>query len=82
MRVQGTYFTCKEDDIEELKRTEKLLNESIKNNPESVALYTDDDKCIGHSVRAWIEEDHIVIEYEADEAYKEEFEKEGFSYSL
>lgn len=79
MKVRGTFFTCKEDDIEELRRTEEILNRTIENNPNNIALYTDDDKCVGVAIKAWVDEDHIVIEYEADEKYKDEFIKEGFS---
>ena len=79
MRVRGTFFTCKEDDIEELRRTEEILNRTIEDNPNNIALYTDEDECIGVALKAWVDEDHIVIEYEADEKYRDELVKEGFS---
>ncbi len=79
MKVRGTFFTCKEDDIEELRRTEELLNRTIEDNPNNIALYTDEDECVGVAIRAWVDEDHIVIEYEADEKYRDELTKEGFS---
>lgn len=81
MIVQGTFFVGKEGDIEELKRTEEILNRMIEDNPKNIALYTDEDECIGASIRAWVDEDHIVVEYEADEKYKDELIKEGFSIS-
>ena len=79
MKVLGTYFTCKEDDIEELRRTEELLNRAIEHNLNDISLYTDEDECVGVATRAWVDDDHIVIEYEADEKYREELIKEGFS---
>jgi hypothetical protein len=79
MKVRGTFFTCKEDDIEELRRTEEILNRTIENNSNNIALYTDEDECIGVALKAWVDEDHIVIEYEADEKYRDELVKEGFS---
>lgn len=79
MKVLGTYFTCKEDDIEELRRTEELLNRAIEHNPNDISLYTDEDECVGVATRAWVDDDHIVIEYEADDRYREELIKEGFS---
>lgn len=79
MKVIGTYFTCKEDDVEELRRTEELLNRTIEDNSNNMALYTDEDECIGVATRAWVDGDHVVIEYEADEKYRDELIKEGFS---
>ena len=79
MKVKGTFFTCKEDDTEELRRTEEILNRTIADNPNNIALYTDEDECVGVALKAWVDEDHIVIEYEADEKYRDELVKEGFS---
>ena len=79
MKVRGTFFTCKEDDVEELRRTELVLNKTIEDNPNNIALYTDEDERVGVALKAWVDEDHIVIEYEADEKYRDELVKEGFS---
>lgn len=81
MQVKGTYFVGDGEDLEALSNIEKILKKEIDNNTGSIALYTDSDECIGTAIGVWVEEDHIVIEYEVDESFKEELLKEGFSIS-
>ena len=77
MRVKATYLPSSETQ-EELEKSLILVQDTIKISPENIALYTDDDKLIGISIQAYIEDDHLSIEYECNNIFKEELEKEGF----
>ena len=74
MKVLGTYFTGDGN----LEKALEKLNNGLRSTKEFMVLHTDDDKKLGYATKAYIEDDHIVIEYEADENYKDEFKKEGF----
>lgn len=78
MRVKGTFFTSI-DTEEELKRNLEVINNAIEDNPYNISLQTDEDIHIGCAERAYIEDDHIVIEYEVDENFKDLLVSEGFS---
>lgn len=78
MRVKGTFFTAI-DTEEELKRNLEIINSAIEDNPDNISLQTDEDIYIGCAERAYIEDDHIVIEYEVDESFKDLLISEGFS---
>ena len=78
MKVLATYLT----DEKELERNLNSIKFLIELNPENVKLETDDNECVGIATDAWIEYDHVVVEYDAQEKYKEELEKEGFKVLL
>ena len=78
MIVKATYLLGQEDKPELLEKTASGLQKCIESNPDSLVLTTDDDKLIGHSIKAYVEEDHIAVEYECKEEYREVLTKEGF----
>jgi len=84
MRVLGTYFpNAREGDKEALIRSLRSVRALIADNPQGVALYTDGEveDMIGTALEAWIDNDHITIEFEVDPSYKEELIKEGYQLS-
>ena len=78
MLVKATFMPSIEDNPEVLEEACKKFQEAIENNPMNISLYTDGDDFIGSSVRAYVEDDHIVVEYDCKEEYKESLIKEGF----
>ena len=78
MIVKATYLLGQEDKPELLEKTVKGLQACIDQDPNSLTLTTDKDELIGTSVKAYVEEDHVVVEYECKEEYKELLVKEGF----
>ena len=66
---------CEDDDM--LNQI-KAVNEMIQENPKSVKLETDEGIVIAKGIRAYKEDDHMCIEFNAEEKYRQEIEKEGF----
>ena len=78
MKILGTYFA----DEGELESSLKRIENGIKENPDCMMLIDDTtNECIARAVEVWIDDDHIVVEFEADENYEELFVREGFSIS-
>ena len=69
MLVKATYLLGKEDEPELLNIALENIQKDIEIDPHNISLYTDEDELIGVSIKAYIEDDHIVIEYDCDEKY-------------
>ncbi len=78
MLVKATYLLGQEDKLEFLEKAAKGLQDCIDQDPTSLTLTTDKDELIGTSVKAYVEKDHIVVEYDCGEEYKELLIDEGF----
>lgn len=78
MLVKATYLLGKEDEPELLEKMAKGLQECVEKDSNSLILTTDDDEFIGSAVKVYVEEDHVTVEYECKEEFKDILIKEGF----
>lgn len=80
MLVKATYFLGQKEPTKEIMESSaNYLSDIIKENSEVMTLTTDEDELIGKATRAYFEEDHVAVEYDCDEKYKELLIKEGFT---
>ena len=78
MLVKATFMSGIEDNSEILNEACERFQRAIEKDPMNISLYTDEDDFIGSSIRAYVEDDHIVVEYDCKEEYREALIKEGF----